>query len=193
MRNLVGLDLSTSAAAAVAVPTDWDGNWQRVQSVVVGNPKPARMKPEQLREWDTEDARIQRAERIAQLLGNFCRGVGASEAWIESYAFNLHTSAHTLGELGGIVRLELMRAGIALQVAQMSTARKLLLGHVPRGKAQVPGSKQTTSAAKIAARSALVHAGAPPDWTLDQVDAMVAVNLGLSNHVGAYCFCQEAA
>jgi hypothetical protein len=33
---LLGLDLSLTASAAVAVPLDWDGSWSRVSSLVVG-------------------------------------------------------------------------------------------------------------------------------------------------------------
>ena len=36
MTVVLGLDLSLKAAAAVAVPTWWDGEWDKVRSMVVG-------------------------------------------------------------------------------------------------------------------------------------------------------------
>jgi hypothetical protein len=72
-----------------------------------------------------------------------------------------------LGEVGGVVRLELVRAGIELRTANMGTARKLLLGKVPR------------SDAKMAVYAALRAAGARFE-TADEAHAMAAANLGLS-------------
>lgn len=57
---------------------------------------------------------------------------------------------------------------------------KLLLGKLPR------------KGAKHAAHAALHTAGSPA-WTLDEADAFVAVNLGLSEHAGAWCFASGAA
>ena len=167
---LLGLDLSTRAAAAVCVPVDWDGQWGRVSSLVVG---------EKLTQAATDAGRARRTETIATRLVAFARQHGAIEAWIEGYAFSTHRGAHTLGELGGVVRLELLRAGIGLHTSNMSTARKLLLSKVPR------------TDAKAAVFSALRSAGARFQ-TLDESDAFCAVNLGLAEY-GAYCFAQAAA
>jgi hypothetical protein len=73
-----------------------------------------------------------------------------------------------------------MRAGIALRTANIGTARKLLLGKLPR-----QGAKHAVHAA--------LHAGGSPAWSLDQADAFVAANLGLSEHAGAWCFAQSVA
>lgn len=79
------------------------------------------------------------------------------------------------------MRLKLVRAGVSIRTANMSTARKLLLGKLPR------------KGAKHAANAAL-HAAGSPAWTLDEADAFVAViNLGLSEHASAFCFAQGAA
>jgi Holliday junction resolvasome RuvABC endonuclease subunit len=166
---LLGLDLSVTAAAAVAVPVDWDGEWKRVRSVVVG---------EKLRRDATDLERARRTETIATRLVAFARATGATCAFIESYGFAMRTAAHTLGEIGGVVRLELVRAGIEVRTANMGTARKLLLGKVPR------------SDAKMAVYAALRAAGARFE-TGDEADAMAAVNLGLSE-LGAFCFAQSA-
>jgi hypothetical protein len=116
---------------------------------------------------------------IADQLRKFAERTGATEAWIESYAFSRKTAAHTLGELGGVVRLELVRAGVRLRTAQLSTARALLLGKVPR------------SDAGVACYTALRAAGAPFE-TADEAAAFCAVQLGLAE-MGGYFFGQVAA
>jgi Holliday junction resolvasome RuvABC endonuclease subunit len=166
MTTLLGLDLSLQAAAAVAVPLDWDGDWSRVHSIVVGEP---------LHRTATDAERARRTETIAARLVAFAQAERATVAFIEGYAFGQRTSAHSIGELGGVVRLELVRAGIEIRTANMGTARKLLLGSCPKG-------------AKVAAYSTLRAAGATFE-TLDESDAMVCANWGLSE-LGGYCFCQ---
>lgn len=170
MSVLVGLDLSVTAAAAVSVPLNWDGRWSRVQSIVVG---------EKLHRNATDEERARRTETIASRLVAFARHAGATQAWIEGYAFNQRSAAHTLAELGGVVRLELVRAGIELHTANMSTARKLLLGKLPR------------SDVKVHVFNALRAAGAPFE-TCDEADAMAAANLGLSER-GGYCYAMSEA
>jgi hypothetical protein len=170
MTVLLGLDLSVTAAAAVACPLDWGGDWRRVRSIVVG---------EKLRRDATDAERARRTENIAGRLVAFARSTSASQAWIESYGYAMRTSAHTLGELGGVVRLELLRAGVELHTANMGSARKLLLGKVPRKEA------------KVAVYSTLRASGAPFE-TMDEGDAFAALNLGLAEH-GGYCFAQEVA
>jgi hypothetical protein len=152
------------------VPLDWDGDFRRVQTIVVG---------ERLLRGASDAERARRCESIACQLVAFARGQQVVEAWIESYAFAQRTSAHTLAEVGGCVRLELLRAGVAIRTANIGTARKLLLGRLPR------------KGAKYAAHAAL-HAAGSPAWSLDQADAFVAANLGLSEHAGAWCFAQSS-
>ena len=168
MTVLLGLDLSVTAAAAVAVPLDYEGDFARVASVVIG---------EKLRRDATDVERARRTETIAARLVRFALENRCSIAYVESYAFGQRTAAHTLGEVGGVVRLELVRAGLDVRTANIGSARKLLLGRVPRQDA------------KIAVAEALRAAGAPLDWSLDVTDAMACANLGLSM-LGGYCFAQ---
>lgn len=165
--TILGLDLSLTASAAVAVPLDWDGDWSRVRSLVVG---------EKLRREASDAERARRTETIAARIVAFARSTGATRAFIEGYAYGLKTSAHSLGELGGVVRLELVRAGFELTTVPMQTARKLLLGRCPR------------QGAKVAVAETLKAAGARFE-SLDECDAMAAANWGLSE-LGAYCFGQ---
>jgi Holliday junction resolvasome RuvABC endonuclease subunit len=169
--TLLGLDLSLTASAVVAVPLDWDGNWSRVRSCVTG---------EKLERSASDAERAHRTERIAARLVSFARSVGATHAFVEGYAYGLRTSAHSLGELGGVVRLALVTAGLELATVNMGTARKLLLGVCPR------------SSAKVAVAETLRAAGAPRAWSLDESDAFAVANFGLSE-LGGYCFAQVAA
>lgn len=167
---LLGIDLGTRACAAVAVPADWDGVWARVRSIVVGEP---------LRRDSSDAERARRTETIATRLVTFARETGASVALVESYAFGKSTAAHTLGELGGVVRLEFVRAGLEVRTINLSTARKLLLGKVPR------------SDAGVACYSTLRAAGAHFE-TADEAAAFTVANVELAE-LGGYCFGQVAA
>jgi Holliday junction resolvasome RuvABC endonuclease subunit len=165
--TLLGIDLGTRACAAVAVPLAWDGQWGRVRSIVVGEP---------LRRDASDAERVRRTETIAARLVAFARETGAGQAWIESPAYSQNTAAHVLGALRGVVSLELVRAGIDIRTAPMASARKLLLGKLPR------------SDVKVAVFQALRAAGAPFETT-DEADAMCAANWGLSE-AGGHCFAQ---
>ena len=128
MTIILGLEPSLTAAAAVAVPLDWNGEWKRVRSVGVG---------ERLRRDATRIERARRTETIAARLVAFAQSAGASVASVESYGHAMRTSAHTLGEVGDVVRLELVRPGINVRTANMGTAGKLLLGKLPRSDARM--------------------------------------------------------
>lgn len=167
---LLGLDLSLTASAAVACPLDWDGDFRRVQSLVIG---------EKLDKGASLAERAHRTERIASRLVAFARSVGATRCWIEQYAFSQANAAHSLGELGGVVKLALVSAGIEIHTVTASQARKLLLGVNPR------------KGAKVAVAKALRAAGAQFD-TLDEYDAMAVLNFGLAE-AGGYCFAQGEA
>lgn len=158
-------------AAAVAVPTDWAGDWELVRSMVEGY---------QLELIADDDERIARCELIGDALAKFAIVSGCTEAWIESYAYSMNLAAHSLGELGGIVKSRLRSVGVKLRRANIGTARQLLLGKIPRGK----------GLAKIAVVRTLEAAGAR-FATVDENEAMVCANLGLSYSPGARFFASD--
>lgn len=161
MSAILGLDLSTRCAAAVAVPLGWNLEFWKVRTLVVGEP---------LGRSATDAERARRNAEIAMQIVAFTLDYGCSVAWFESYAFAARTAhAHSLGEVGGVVRHELVRAGVEIRTANVSTARKLLLGKIPRGK----------GAAKNAVAEALRAAGAS-FRTLDESDAFCCANFGLA-------------
>jgi hypothetical protein len=171
---VLGLDLSTRAAALVAVPANWNGDWSLVRRLVIGEPLPR---------GASDHDRALRTMRIADQSIEFARDYHVGSAWFESYAYGGSTNAHTLGELGGVVRARFVQAGIPIYSANMSSARKLLLGRIPRGKGAV----------KAAVYRTLRGAGAelgPSATAYDVGDAFVCANWGLSE-LGCYCFVQE--
>lgn len=178
--TILGVDLSTTCSAAVALPANWDGDWRRVRSLIAGEP---------LHKGASDLERIQRCENIAREIVGFAKQVGAREVWIEGYAYGMKTAAHTLGELGGIVRLELMRAGFRVRTANISTARALFLGKGKVKRKDGNGNK-IKNAAKLAARDALRAAGVSFE-TLDEVDAFVCANYGASE-AGIFFYGQAA-
>jgi hypothetical protein len=167
---IAGLDLSATAAAIVGAPLGWDGDWRHVRSLVVGEP---------LRRNATDAERARRCENIATRHVAFCKSLGVTVAFIESYGFNQARAAHTLGEIGGVVRLELLRAGIEIRTAPMSSARKMLLGKLPR------------SDVKMAVYTTVRASGATFE-TADECDAFAALNWGMGE-MGGYCFAQVSA
>ena len=174
---LLGLDLSARAAAAVMVPLDWDGQWRRVKTLVVG---------EALSKGASDRDRALRCAYIAERICEFARRYHVAQAWIEGYAFNQNTAAHTVAEVGGVVRLELVRAGVEIRTANMQSARKLLLGKLPpRGK-DIPKNERVT--AKDAVKETLRMAGAAFN-TLDEYDGFTCANLGMSE-VGGFFYGQ---
>src|SRR5688572_17456374 len=112
-RVLLGLDVSLTACAAVACPVDWAGDWARLRSVVTGRHLPR---------GAGDLAHVHRLEGIAARVLAFATETGATEAWIESYAYGMGSCAHSLGEAGGVLRLELHRAGLSLRTAPISSA-----------------------------------------------------------------------
>jgi len=172
---VMGLDLSTRASAAIVLPRNWAGDWTMMRSLVFGSA---------LEKTATVRDRALRTESIAEAVVQFGNDYGVRHVWIEGYAFSrVSASTHILAELGGVVKLELVRAGMQVQIANMGTARKLLLGRVPRGK----------GAAKKGALKALRAAGMPfrsgKDTWNDEADAFVAANFGMSE-LGGHCFAQ---
>ncbi len=156
----MGLDLSLRSTGMVAIPVGWGQAWSRVEVGVAGYG---------LKDDATliEHAARHRSIRDAALA--FARQHRVTHAWVLGYAFNKAQVSRlaAAGELGGIVKLGLIDAGIQTQVVVESRARTLL-GKAPRAKA------------KDWAIQRLCRAGAPIAWTFDQFDAFVAANWGLS-------------
>jgi Holliday junction resolvasome RuvABC endonuclease subunit len=160
VETIVGLDLSLRAAAACALPRGWNYDMKRVRTMVVG---------ENVSNAEGEDARIRRLDKIASAIVAFCKSNHAIAIGVEDYAFSQGQSrAHALGELGGVVKLEIFKAlGIAPLPIVASTARKTLLQ-----RARVKGMKDKDYVIHNVQRLGPVA----QRWTNDEIDAFVIAN-----------------
>jgi hypothetical protein len=171
-QRVMGLDLSLRATGIALIPLDWDCQLDRVITKTVGFPLAANA---------PDGERIERCERIAAECKRLVYSHGVIGCWIEGYAFGQGQRSAHLGELGGIVRQALRSLGCPFHTAPLSSARKLLLGKTPKGK----------GAAKRAVVAALRASGAPASWTVDEYEAVVIANYGISE-LGIPCLAQAA-
>ena len=164
---VLGLDLSARGAGAVAVPSDWGGDWSKIARLMSGEDLPA---------GAASALRIGRLHRIAADVVTFAGMHGCTTAVVEQYALRMDPNnpgataqAHTLAEVGGVVKHQLVeKLGLITESVAPASARKVLLGRVPQ-----KGSKAFTL-------RALKMMGIPEDWTPDQKDAFVCANWAMS-------------
>ena len=168
---VIGLDLSLTAPAGVALPLNWrPGDWRAVKWWL-DHPKAPKN--------DDRRGQLERYAHIAAWVREVVwatvgvtRGPPGSDlagCYIEQYAFSRNNSqASRLMELGGIARMKLFGLDVVPATVNTSPARKLLLGKVPR------------SDQKIAVQRFLFDAGAPKAWEENICDAFVVANYGLS-------------
>ncbi len=170
---VLGLDLSLSSAGMVAVPASWDGDWDRVARLSVGEVVP---------NGAPESRRIGRLHRISSEILAFAERNRCTVAAIEGYAFGAKFSREVLGELTGAVKLALAtRGGLVIEdVVPAPSARKVMLGKNP---ARDP---------KPVVRAFLEDRGLPVGWTDDEVDAFVIANWKLAD-LGVSAFVARAA
>lgn len=162
--HLIGLDLSLRATGIVVVPIDWKQDWKRVVVGSAGSPLP---------KTATEADRMRRLIHTREAIASVVRTHGCKVAVLEQYAFSsMASQAHSLGELGGVVKSFLVELGLELEIVPPASARKLL-------------GKQPRKGAKQWAHERLVRAGAPTFWTEDQLDAFIVTNFHLSAIGGA--------
>lgn len=127
---VVGLDMSLTGAAGVALPAGWDGTPAGVTSVLTGY---------KLTADATYEARIDRIVHVVDVLCSFIEKLSDENklaVFIEDYAYSKHSASTTkLAEVGGAVRYFLAHElGIIPHVITASRARKYLLGALPKGK-----------------------------------------------------------
>ncbi len=171
--HVLGLDLSLRSCGLALVPVDWAPalDWGRVIVRTVGQKLDSDATPidQALRCIDIADAivRFVREQRSA--------GRPPEAVWIEEYAFSKGDArSHQIGELGGVVRAELVRNGIRFDVVVASSARAKLGRFSARAPAIGPKVKL-----KDQVHAALRSMGAPRDWTGDELDALAIANHGI--------------
>jgi Holliday junction resolvasome RuvABC endonuclease subunit len=170
MNTVAGIDLSLRGCGLVAVPADWNGFWARIAHATVGHP---------LKSTATEADKIGRLVRLSAEIVDFVQKHRCTLAVLEQYAFtSMHSRAHSLGELGGVVKVLLSECvRIPVDVVPPASARKLLCGKLPRKDV------------KIHVRGALTRMDMPVEWTDDEADAFVVANWAQSA-LGGYALVQ---
>ncbi len=168
----LGIDASLSATGLVAVPYDWGLDWSRVRRATFGRKL---SKTASIRET------VDRIDDITEFVRAFIAEHRPTVAFLESYAFNVSQNAHSLGELGfALKRLVVKECGLELRLVAATSARALL-GKMQRQKKGGP----KVASAKDQAHTILTNAGAPLEWTRDELDAFLLANFGLSSIDGA--------
>jgi hypothetical protein len=167
-----GFDLSLTSSGMVAVPEDWAGDWARIRTGRAGQKLTKEATPEQ---------QIERLRSIRGRVQAFVKTHHVTVAVIEEYAFSATTiGAHSLGELGGVIKVELFDMGVAVHVVSPARARTLL-------------GKQPKRDRKVWAQGQLYAAGAPKTWSGDELDAFVNANYYLSENGGHAVILPRAA
>lgn len=158
---VMGVDLSQTGLGLVAVPEDWDLRWDRIAHTTVGRTLTKGAPP-----WDA----ISRLEYLADQVVDFASRNDISHVWIESYPVGGRVFAlDKLCEIGGVVRVALHRElRLIAHTAPLSTARKLVMGKLPRAKVKDLLHEQVRSYPGMCLR------------TGDEIDAWVAANYGMS-------------
>lgn len=161
--TVVGLDLSLRAAAACAIPRRWNQNLNQVRTMVAGYGV----------EQNDEEARVIRLEVISEAIGEFCVQNKAITVSLEEYAFSQgQAHSHAIGEIGGVVKLELRRRlKLTPRPLFSNTARKTLLQWLPSSRGKPKGYLKryvTTNVRRLG--------GVTLRWTDDEIDAFVIAN-----------------
>lgn len=161
---IVGLDLSLTGTGICMLPPVWEpGDWLSVYTKMVGYSLPK------------DASEIDYTVRLSTIASSVIAAIQTSipkgshiKVFIEQYAYNMAmvSRAHRLGEIGGVVKMQLLTNGYMFESVPATTARKLLLGTVPR-----KDQKKLTVAA-------LRAAGANLGKEEDRYDAFVIANHG---------------
>jgi Holliday junction resolvasome RuvABC endonuclease subunit len=158
---VMGIDPSLKGCAVVCLPLSWGGDWSLLSSQKFGY---------SLKRGISVEDRIRRIMSIASSVREFAARHGVTHAYVEGYAFSSRDQAHSLGELGGAIRMALVDGGISIVDAPIGTVRSTIVGRIPRG---------TEPKALVA--EALKAAGLPPPMVDDRdiTDATAVMNFGL--------------
>jgi hypothetical protein len=162
---LMAMDQSVRGWAFAAAPTFWEGDWSKVVTGRFDGGPLTREAPEVQHRY--------RQERIFRWVYTQVCDQMPNKVGFESYAFSARPDTDVV-ELVGMVKHRLWEMQIETSTVNQSTARKFLLGKVPR----------TGVLAKNAVRLAFQAAGYPGVPTLDETDALCILNLMMNNHGG---------
>lgn len=174
---VIGMDISWRRPAMVVLPANWKpGDWKTIRSFAFAESRSEKT----LNEVEC----IERTERLVTKIAGVIKHQLFSDPYsnhvdqsvhcfIEQYAYAQHQQGgHArIVEFVGALKLEVWReCGILLLPVIGTSARKLLLGRIPRSVGKV----------KVYVQTEVFRMGAPKEWTEDEVDAFVIANCGRS-------------
>lgn len=159
----MGIDLSLRGLGVAVIPAAWDLDPRRAKAHTLGL---------DLKRDASPAERVERLEKLVNDVSECVRHYGVTHAWVESYAFNQTSMAHSLGEIGGAVKLDLYRRfRIVVQTANQTRARHLVYGQLPpRGITDKQRKAWLLEPLRLAGLTLDDH---------NQGDAFVAVSFGL--------------
>ncbi len=161
---IVGVDSSITALGLAAIPGDWAANdWARIQARTIVT-KPGSVD-------------VMRFEHLARCVVSFCETVGADEVFIEDSSVWGGTTKRLCTLSGGIEHELYAKLAIIPRRVNVTSARKLLLGSVPRQQ----------GVAKVVVQESLRSLGAHFEDDA-QADAFAVANFGRSE-LGLWAVC----
>jgi hypothetical protein len=164
---VIGFDLSLSAPAAVALPTDWKpGDWKRVKAWLGKPPTPESQ--------DDLHGQMRRYGYIAGWAVECIATLGSDvSGYVEAYGYSANNkNASRIQESGGVVKWMLWyKNRTILTPVTSSGARKLTLGFNPRRPTHDP---------KVVVQTTVFKFGAPKSWGENECDAFLIAQAGLS-------------
>jgi len=122
---IAALDLSMRGLGMVAGSPSWDLDWRRIRFNTLEY---------KLRKGASGREEVARLRSLARDVRTWIERVKATEVWAEDIAAHQGFSVVQLSELRCAVRLELDAIGIELRFVPEMTARKTLLGWVPKNR-----------------------------------------------------------
>jgi len=133
MVRVLGIDLSLTSTGLVSLPGDWVSeaglDWSGVRFHRLG---------QGLRKSAAERERVGRLEVLSKGIVDVARAWEVSHVVLEEYAFSAQPAqARAVAELGGVVKWRLQQIGLSLRVVSPASARKTLLGKLPRKDAKL--------------------------------------------------------
>ena len=121
--SAMGIDASLRGLALAVAPLGWDRDPKRVTCHTLSVP---------LKRDATTRDKVERLRMLALDVRTIAVRYNVRHAFVESYAFGMNTAAHSLGELGGVLKLELWReCQLLVETVHQHHARKLVYGTTP--------------------------------------------------------------
>jgi len=120
------LDLSLRHTAAVVAPDDLFDREEPSRHAVFLNVG------QDVRKKVPESQRIERLKFIAAHVSEFSRVYKVEKWYVEGYSYGNGEQAHSLGELGGVVKVQLSLDGHYVTPIAVLSARSTMLGTLPK-------------------------------------------------------------